>query len=50
MTNRNIILHYATCAIAALAVGYYITPWLAPFAFIIASVILTIESETRPRK
>lgn len=47
MTNRAILTHYAVCTFAALAVGYYVTPWLAPFAFIVASALLTLERETR---
>ena len=50
MTNSALITHYAICITAAIVVGYYITPWLAPFSFIVTSTVLVAESETRPRK
>lgn len=49
MTNSAILTHYAISTLAALAVGYYVNPWLAPLAFIIASIIQTLETETRKR-
>lgn len=49
MTNRQLYTHYAISIIAAIAAGYYIHPAAAILAFVITSIIQTLESENRQR-
>lgn len=50
MTNRAITTHYVICAAVAIAAGYYIHPAAAILAFVVTSALMTLDSETRPRK
>ena len=49
MTNRQILTHYATSTIAAIAAWHYIHPAAAILAYVITSAIQTHHSETRQR-
>lgn len=49
MTNRQLFTHYGISALAAIVAGYYIHPAAAILAFVVASALQTVESETRQR-